>query len=171
MTTNQNKTINDIQAQQIIKQVTGSWTAQSKVITDLFNLYQDEHYLQAVAPERNRGIYLLGHLIAASDSMIPLLGFGERLYPELEQLFSLNPDGSFEQIPPVSELKIKWSALNSFLQDQFSNLTPEDWMNRHTKVSLEDFAVQPERNKLSILLGRTNHISYHAGQLIFLKLK
>jgi hypothetical protein len=169
MTTNQNEINNHIQAQQIIKQVIGSWAAQSKVVTDLFNLYEDEHYLQAVAPERNRGIYLLGHLISASDGMLPLLGFGERLYPELEQLFSLNPDRAFEQIPTVNELKKKWDALNTFLQDQFSKLTPEDWLDRHTKVSPEDFAAQPERNKLGVLLGRTNHISYHAGQLIFLK--
>jgi hypothetical protein len=169
MTTNQNVINNNIQAQQIIKQVTSSWAAQSKVVTDLFNLYEDEHYFQAVAPERNRGIYLLGHLISASDGMLSLLGFGERLYPELEQLFSLNPDRAFEQIPPVSELKEKWTALNNFLQEQFSNLTTEEWLDRHTKVSPEDFAVQPARNKLGVLLGRTNHISYHAGQLIFLK--
>jgi len=168
MTTNQNVN-NNIQAQQIIKQVTSSWAAQSKVVTDLFNLYEDEHYLQAVAPERNRGIYLLGHLISASDGMLPLLGFGERLYPEFEQLFSLNPDGTFEKIPTVSELKEKWAALNNLLHDQFSKFRPEEWLDRHTKVSPEDFAVQPERNKLGVLLGRTNHISYHAGQLIFLK--
>jgi hypothetical protein len=169
MTTNQNEIKNNIKAQQIIKQVIGSWAAQSKVVTDLFNLYEDEHYLQAVAPERNRGIYLLGHLISASDGMLPLLGFGERLYPEFEKLFSLNPDRAFEQIPTVSELKSKWAALNAFLQEQFSKLTIEDWLDRHTKVSHEDFAIQPERNKLGVLLGRTNHISYHAGQLIFLK--
>jgi len=155
----------------IIKQIIGSWAAQSKVVTDIFNLYEDEHYLNAVAPERNRGIYILGHLISASDGMQPLLGFGERSYPELEQLFSNSPDRTFEQIPSVNELKEKWSALNSKLQDHFSKLTVEEWLNRHTKVSAEDFATQPERNKLGVLLGRTNHISYHAGQLVFLKLK
>ena len=169
MTTNQNETINNIQVQQIIKQVISSWATQNKVVTDLFNLHEDEYYLKIVAPNRNRGVYILGHLISASDGMLPLLGFGERLYPELEQLFSNNPDYTFEQLPSVTELKKKWAALNVKLQDQFNKLTPEEWLDRHTKVSSEDFSIQPERNKLSIVLGRTNHISYHAGQLIFLK--
>jgi hypothetical protein len=153
----------------IIKQLIASWTAQSKVVTDLFNLFEDEHYLKQVAPERNRGIYILGHLISASDGMQPLLGFGERSYPELEQLFSSNPDRSFDQLPSVNELKEKWATLNAALQERFAQLSLEEWLDRHTKVSAEDFAIQPERNKLGVLLGRTNHISYHTGQLIFLK--
>ncbi|WP_285545563.1 DinB family protein [Dyadobacter frigoris] len=156
--------------QQIIKQVISSWVGQSKVVTDLFTLYEDNHYQNEVAPGRNRGVYLLGHLISASDGMIPLLGFGERLYPEFVQLFSSNPDRSFE-LPSVEELKEKWTNLNKLLSDNFDKMQAEDWLDRHTNVSPEDFAVQPERNKLSILLGRTNHISYHSGQLIFLKKK
>jgi hypothetical protein len=171
MTTNQNNTIENIQTALIIKQVISSWAVQSKAVSDLFNLYEDEHYLNEVAPTRNRGIYILGHLISASDGMLPLLGFRERLYPELEQLFSNNPDHTFDKLPLVSDLKEKWTALNSFLQDQFGKLTPVEWLDRHTKVSPDDFAVQPERNKLSVVLGRTNHISYHTGQLIFLKIK
>jgi hypothetical protein len=153
----------------IIKQIIGSWAAQSKVVTDLFNLYEDEHYLTQVAPERNRGNYILGHLISANDGMQPLLGFSDRSYPELEQLFSSNPDGFFDQLPSVDELKDKWTALNKKLLERFNQLSPEEWLDRHTKVSAEDFAIQPERNKLGVLLGRTNHISYHTGQLIFLK--
>jgi len=171
MTTTQIESISNPQVQQIIKQAISSWAAQSKVVTDLFNLYNDDHYLQEVAPARNRGIYLLGHLTSASDGMLPLLGFGERLYPELEQLFSNNPDRTFDQLPPISELKEKWNVLNSALQNHFNQLRPEEWLDRHTKVSPEDFAAQPERNKLGVLLGRTNHISYHTGQLIFLKQK
>jgi hypothetical protein len=38
-------------------------------------------------------------------------------------------------------------------------------MDRHTAVSEADFALNPSRNKLSILISRTNHQSYHLGQL------
>lgn len=167
MTTINNSRTN--QAAQIIKQVISSWAAQNKTITDIFNLYEDEYYLNEIAPGRNRGIYILGHLISASDGMLPLLGMGNRLYPDLESLFSLNPDRTFDNLPGMTDLKEKWSTLNAALAEFFDKLQPENWLDRHTKVSPEDFALQPERNKLNILLGRTNHISYHAGQLIFLK--
>jgi len=40
-----------------------------------------------------------------------------------------------------------------------------DWLGRHTAVSAEDFANEPLRNKLNVLMGRTIHESYHLGQL------
>jgi len=86
-------------------------------------------------------------------------------------LFSNNPDHFFEQLPSIAELKEKWATLNAVLQECFVQLSLEDWLDRHTKVSAEDFATQPKRNKMGVLLGRTSHISYHAGQLVFLKLK
>jgi len=43
-------------------------------------------------------------------------------------------------------------------------MTSEDWLSRHTSVSEEDFAADPLRNKLNVLIGRTNHESYHLGQ-------
>lgn len=42
---------------------------------------------------------------------------------------------------------------------------------KHSAVSEEDFAKEPHRNKLNLLLNRTNHLSYHHGQLVFLKEK
>ena len=32
-------------------------------------------------------------------------------------------------------------------------------------VSDEDFAREPHRNKLNVLISQTNHLSYHPGQL------
>ena len=40
-----------------------------------------------------------------------------------------------------------------------------DWLaRRHTAVLEEDFSKEPLRNRLSILLTRTNHLSYHISQ-------
>ncbi len=36
-------------------------------------------------------------------------------------------------------------------------------------VTAEDFAREPHRNKLNIVLNRTGHVSYHLGQLVLLK--
>ncbi|HEY4197619.1 MAG TPA: hypothetical protein VGM63_18890, partial [Mucilaginibacter sp.] len=46
--------------------------------------------------------------------------------------------------------------------------SPEWWLGRHMKVSEEDFALNPSRNKLSVLLSRGSHENYHRGQLVFL---
>ena len=146
-----------------------SWNLQNKAVTDFFNLYEDDYYLNEVAPGKNRAVYLLGHLIASSDNMLPLFGLGERLYPAYEEIFALKPDRAFDEIPSVAELKKNWSEVNTALAGHFSKIEPADWLDRHTKVSAEDFARQPERNKLNVLMGRTSHISYHMGQLVFLK--
>jgi hypothetical protein len=45
------------------------------------------------------------------------------------------------------------------------------WFERHTSVSEEDFLKEPHRNKLNVLLNRTNHQSYHFGQMILLQAK
>jgi hypothetical protein len=49
---------------------------------------------------------------------------------------------------------------------------PEDeWFTRHNNVSAADFANEPHRNKLNIIINRTNHTSYHLGQLVYLAKK
>jgi hypothetical protein len=50
-----------------------------------------------------------------------------------------------------------------------ATLQPAEWFNRHTVVSEADFEKEPHRNKLNLLINRTNHLSYHLGQLIYLK--
>jgi len=44
------------------------------------------------------------------------------------------------------------------------NRQPDEWFAKHSAVSAEDFAKEPHRNKLNILVNRTNHHSYHLGQ-------
>jgi hypothetical protein len=39
-------------------------------------------------------VYLVGHLAAISDAMLPLLAFGEKQFPQLENVFIDNPDKS-----------------------------------------------------------------------------
>jgi hypothetical protein len=156
--------------EQIIKQVINTWTSRNKAFSDFFNKYPDQDYLNEVAPGRNRAIYLLGHLIAVNDGMLPLFGLGEKLFPELE-VFSSSPDKSFDVAPSVQELKKHWETLNTALTGHFNNMSAHDWLERHTAVSEEDFAKEPQRNKLNVLLSRTNHQSYHLGQLNLLTVK
>ncbi len=156
--------------EQIIKQVLASWASRNTVVTDFFNQYRDEDYLAEVAPGRNRAIYLLGHLISSNDGMLPLFGLGNRLFPKLE-VFSTSPDKSFEMSLTIGDLKKQWETLNTTLTAHFNKLSSEEWMERHMSVSEEDFLKEPQRNKLNVLIGRTNHQSYHAGQLNLLMVK
>ena len=126
----------------------------------------EEQFLRQVAPGKNRIIYLLGHLTAINDRMHTILGVGERLHPELDSIFISEPDRATDALPSVTELMRHWGDVNASLSDKFDRLTPLDWLQRHTAMSDEDYAKDPTRNRLSVLLSRTNHLSYHLGQII-----
>ena len=150
------------------KTVLRAWTMNVTRVNDLLESLPDDVLKQDVAPGRNSGVYLLGHLTATHDGMIPLLGFGSKLYPQLEKPF-YSPDKSGNEFPSIAELKKYWKEVNDRLAEHFSQLEPEEWLTRHTSVSAEDFEKEPHRNKLSVLISRTTHMSSHLGQLIFLK--
>ena len=86
-----------------------------------------------------------------------------------EEPFIKNPDKSSLSKPETSLLRQYWRDVNSALASHFNKLTPDEWLQKHASISEEDFAKEPHRNKLSVLLNRTNHLSYHYGQLAFLK--
>lgn len=152
----------------LITQVISAWQLQNRRINNIINKLSETEFYRETAPGRNRGIYLLGHLIAVNDTMLPLFGFGDRLYPELDELFVHTPDKSGKAFPAPKILKGYWNHLNEILTDHFTALTPDQWLTRHTAVSEADFADNPQRNKLNVLIGRTIHQAHHSGQLTFL---
>ena len=154
-----------------IKMTVDAWNTQVTRLTKLFDALSDEQLATQTAPDRNTGIYLLGHLVAVTDGMLPLLGFGEKLYPQLEKPFITSPDRSGLEIPTVAELRKYWTEINAKLSKHIATTTRDEWFTKHNSVSAEDFAKEPHRNKLNILINRTNHNSYHLGQLIYLKPK
>ena len=117
-----------------------------------------------VAPGKNRLLYLWGHLIAVHDGMLPLLGLGQRLHPELDDAFLENGDRAVAGDRSSAELKRYWDEVNEKLLTGFGGFTASDWSKKHTVVSDEDFAANPLRNRLAILLSRTGHMAYHLGQ-------
>jgi hypothetical protein len=131
----------------------------------LFEL-SDEQLQQQVAPGRNRVFYLLGHLTAMHDRMFPLLDIGDRLHPALDKPYIANADRVVADPLSTSELRRVWSEVNNRLTAALERFTPEDWLEKHTAVSDEDFAKDPGRNRLAVVLSRTNHMSYDLGQII-----
>jgi hypothetical protein len=132
----------------------------------LFSSLAPEQLNAQVAPGKNRMIYLWGHLTAVNDAMLPLLGLGDPLYPAWEATFIKSPDGAVADLPSAAELASAWTAVNAKLLAAFDGLTPAQWLERHTSVSEEDFAKQPERNRFTVLLSRSGHLAYHLGQLV-----
>jgi len=76
-----------------------TWNAQIDRADKLFGRLSSEEILREIAPGRNRLLYLWGHLTAVHDAMLPLLSLGERLHPEFDVAFVLNPDKSRADIP------------------------------------------------------------------------
>ena len=129
----------------------------------------DEQLQQQVPPGKNRLFYLLGHLTATHDRMFPLLGLGGRLHPELDDTYITNPDKLLEDPLSATELRRAWAEANGKLTTALERFTLEDWLQKHTAVSDEDFVKDPTRNRLAVVVGRTNHAAYHSGQAILAK--
>ena len=155
--------------QTMIKMTFDRWNALLKQFDDALNGMTDEQLQKEIAPGKNRGIYLLGHLVAVHDDMIRLLDFGDKLYPELYEPFITESDKSVSELPSAASLREKWKNISEVLNQKFSQLQPEDWFERHTAVSEEDFIKEPHRNKLNIIVTRTSHLAWHMGQFVLLK--
>jgi hypothetical protein len=140
------------------------WKAQIERADKLFGSLSSEEALREIAPGRNRLLYLWGHLTAIHDAMLPLLGLRERLHPEFDVAFVSNPDKSRADIPSREQVHRAWNAVNAELWKGFEKMSWSDWVQPHSAVSEEDFAKDASRNRFSILLSRTNHLSYHLGQ-------
>ncbi len=130
---------------------------------------KDEDFQREIAPGKNRVFYLIGHLTAVHDRLFTTLGIGERLHPELDEPYLTNPDKTAPDKISAAELKQAWSNVNAKLAATFETLKPGEWLHKHTAVSDEDFAKDPLRNRLAVLMSRTNHASFHAGQMRLVK--
>ena len=142
------------------------WKAQIDRADKLFGNLSSEEVLREIAPGRNRLLYLWGHLTAVHDAMLPLLGLGERLHPDFDVAFVSNPDKSRDGTPSHEQVHRAWNDVNAELRKGFEKMSWSDWVQRHSAVSEEDFAKDASRNRFAILLGRTNHLSYHLGQAV-----
>ncbi|KOP39776.1 DinB family protein [Flavobacterium sp. WLB] len=146
----------------------GAWLLSNRRLHNLIIKLSEEEIYKEISPERNRGIYLLGHLISTTDTMIELLGFDKKRYPELDPIFVSAPDKSGKIFPDFEVLKQNWEKINAVMLEHIENMSPEQWLEKHASVSKDDFKKDPTRNKLNVLISRTNHQNYHLGQLVLL---
>ena len=142
-----------------------SWKLVIGQLDKILSSLSDEDLQKEVSSGRNRILYLVGHLTAVHDRMFPLLGLGGRLHSELDAPFLDNPDRHTAHDASPSGLRKAWAEVNTKLTAAFDSLRPEQWLERHTAVSEDDFKKEPHRNRLAVLMSRTNHASFHTGQI------
>ena len=160
------------QTQQLfVKMILLAWETQNSRTTKLFDSLSEDQLLAEVSPGRNRGIYLLGHLTTVNDGLFTILDIGERLFPQYENIFVKNPDKSGIEMPDIATLRENWNQVTQKLRGNFNQFAPESWFLKHASVSAEDFAKEPHRNRLNVLITRINHEAYHQGQLALLQKK
>ncbi|MFT5777380.1 MAG: hypothetical protein ACI837_000312 [Crocinitomicaceae bacterium] len=155
--------------QMTISMVLSTWSSTVKRVDSLLEKLSDDDLQNQIAPNRNSGIYLLGHLTAVHDIMIPLLNLGEKMHPEIATTYIRTPDNAAERPYSAEQVRSYWTSINSELAARFSELESDEWFQKHTSISAEDFEKEPHRNKLNVVINRTNHLSYHLGQLALLK--
>ena len=143
-----------------------SWNIQIKNATKFFDSVDDASLSREVATGKNTIGYLIGHLIAVNDGMIALFSLGNRQYAHLDEAYVKNPDKAGNERLDSTGLLSEWKKSNEQLSAYFEKMSPEDWFGKHTAMTDQDLINDPGRNKLSVLLNRTNHVSYHLGQLV-----
>ena len=149
--------------------IVSSWKQIVNRLDQRFAPLDGEQLQKQVAPDKNRLFYLLGHLTVVHDRMLPLLGIGERLHPQLDEVYLSNPDRTFADPLSAVDLKKAWSEVNNAITSAVEKFSVEDWLKKHAAVSEEDFAKEPTRNRLAVFLSRTNHASFHTGQAVLAK--
>ena len=152
----------------VIQTAISSWEQVINRVGTLCSSCSEEQLLVGVAPGKNRILYLWGHLTAVNDAMFGVLRLGERLHPELDAVFIAQPDRSMA-LPTSAGIARCWESIQTELRLRFTALSPNGWLERHGNVSAEEFERNPTRNRLAVLLNRTNHASYHLGQMMLAK--
>ena len=153
----------------LVVTVVECWKLALKRFDKMLGNFTDDQLQQQVAPGKNRVFYLLGHLTAFHDRMLPMLDLGERHHPELDDAYIANRDGVLGDPLSATELRRTWTEVNAKLTAAFERFTLQDWLEKHASVSDEDFAENPTRNRLAVVVNRTSHVSYHLGQVILAK--
>ena len=157
--------------ERMVDTVLRSWGQVMGQVDGTVASFSDEDFEKQVAPGRNRVRYLVGHLAVVSDMMLPMLRLGERKLAGWDQEFLKNPDGAVAAGPTVAEIRAGWAEASARLLEALRALTPEEWMERHSALSEEEFVKEPHRNRLALVLSRLTHAAMHEGQLRLAKAK
>src|ERR1700682_2455170 len=142
-----------------VNMILSGWkTGQDNIQKALLNL-SDESIDRELASGSHKVSWVVGHLAAVNDSLFTILGLGKKINEDYYEHF-INDDALIKA-PSISEIRAYWKETSEGLNDPIAKFSVQDWFDRHTTVSAEDFAKEPHRNKLNVLLNRTYHLNHH----------
>ena len=144
------------------------WAATNLKIERTIESISEARYSAELAPGCSTPAWIFCHLLQVNDNMFPILGFGANLYPELHDVMNskeIAPHTAFE----LDELRQMWIHVGSKLLEHFNGMTGDQWLEKHSNISEDNFKKEPHRNKVNVVLHRLIHMSHHAGQLALIK--
>ena len=152
----------------VVKRFYEQWKDAAGWTTKYLNWLNDEELAFEVAPGRNHGIWILGHLIQSEDDLARYLGRGDCQFPEYEKLFSMKSKLlPISEYPPAAVLREHWLTALKRNDAILQTMTDEEWDQPHSfmnSTSEDDFY----GTKGSCIFHWTMHMMYHNGQLAIL---
>ena len=141
------------------------WDTYNRRIQKTLETISEDNFRASIVTGGNSPSWLMGHLADTDDVLLELFGIRKRMFPELATLYhherGTNQTGHLTK----EELKAKWNSILNELDLAFKSMRESDWLGRHMAISEEDFAKEPHRNKLNVLLSRVTHKASHLGQM------
>lgn len=134
-----------------------TWKATVGRFDDIVAACSDEELEREVTSGKSRLFYLIGHLTALHDRLLPMLGLGERRHAELDAEFSDERDAHRASGFSPRRVRQAWNDVNAALLAGMERLTPEQWLEKPAAVD--------RANRLSVLLDWTDHVSLHSTQV------
>lgn len=145
------------------------WAQYNKRMEKVITSIPDHLFHQPIVAGGNSPSWLLGHLADTDDALLELLGVSKRLFPALGTIYHHERGKNQDNHLSKDELLTQWKSIVAILDKAFASWNEKEWLSRHTAVSEEDFAKEPHRNKLNVLLTRVTHKASHLGQIAMLK--
>jgi uncharacterized damage-inducible protein DinB len=124
-----------------------------------------ENYHLPIVAGGNSPSWVLGHLVDTEDRLLELFGISKRLFPELSTIYHHERGANQTGHLTREELMKKWKTISVELDRAFNSWSESEWLGRHTAVNEADFAKEPHRNKLNVMLNRVSHKASHLGQI------
>jgi hypothetical protein len=147
------------------------WLCMTAWASGYIGRLSDDDLRMEVAPGRNHGVWVLGHLIESEDELSKFLGKGAMLYPDYEETFGMKskllPVEAYGQ---VAKLREQWNTVVAKNDAMFRNLNDAEWDEPHALVEgdvKDDFYGTKGR---CVYLWNL-HQMYHVGQLALLLAK
>jgi len=147
------------------------WKILNIWLSNTISKLSDEELCRTIAPNRNHGVWILGHLIESEDELAVYLGLDDWLFPQYETLFGQgSPLLPVSDYPPPALLRLQWQQVSDRNNQCLAAFTDEQWNQPHTRIGNgnpldEDFF----KTKGRCIAIWNLHQTLHLGQLSVLR--